>query len=184
MKKRKIGVLIGSLRKNSYNRKVAESLIAMNTENLDLEILEIGDLPLYNEDLEGNLPQSWADFRKKISECDGVLFITPEYNRSTSGAIKNAIDVASRPWGKNVWDKKAGAVISVSMSPLGGFGANHHIRQMATCVNVPMMQQPEMYIGSVPTLFNEEGKLINTDTEKIFKNFLQAYSKWTEQVVV
>ncbi|HRN80229.1 MAG TPA: NAD(P)H-dependent oxidoreductase [Ferruginibacter sp.] len=179
---KKIGIIIGSLRTNSYNRKVAESLIKLNEENLDLEIVEILELPQYNEDLEAALPQSWAEFRNKIKSLDGVIFVTPEYNRSTSGALKNAIDVASRPWGHNVWNQKAGAVISVSMGPLGGFGANHRIRQMATCVNLPMMQQPEMYVGNVGSLFNEAGELTNTDTEKIFKNFLSAYAQWVEQL--
>ena len=182
MKKYTVAVLVGSLRKESYNKKVAKSLIELAPENVSLEIIELGNLPLYNEDLESNTPETWTQFRKKIESSDAVLFVTPEYNRSTTAIIKNALDVASRPWGKNVWNNKPGAVISVSMSAMGGFGANHHIRQSATFLNIPMMQQPEAYIGSVQTLYNDEGLLINKESEKFLKNFIEAFGKWIERI--
>lgn len=119
-------VLIGSLRKDSLNRKFANGVIELNAAPLKFEIAEIGNLPLYNQDLEGeNAPAAWVCFRQKIKSADAVLFITPEYNRSVPGALKNALDVASRPFGKNMWDGIPGAVISVSPGAIGAFGANH-----------------------------------------------------------
>jgi chromate reductase len=184
MKQKKIAVLVGSLRKASLNLKVAKQLMRLAPENLELEIVNIGDLPLYNEDLEANTPTSWVELRNTIREADGVLFVTPEYNRTTSPAIKNALDIASRPWGKNVWNEKPGAVISVSMSGLGGFGANHSIRQSAACLNIPMMQQPEAYIGNAHTLFDENDNLTSAETESFLKNFMVAYEKWVNRFSV
>lgn len=181
MKKKKIALLVGSLRKDSLNLKVAKVLSQLAPESLELELVPIGNLPLYNEDLEADVPQAWATFRSAIQAADGILFVTPEYNRTTTPALKNAIDVASRPWGKNAWNEKPGAVISVSMSALGGFGANHNIRQAAACLNVPIMQQPEAYIGNAHTLFNEQGELISSDTETFLKNFMVAYEKWVNR---
>ena len=153
---KKIAVLVGSLRKESFNRKVAKKIIELAPESLSLEIVEIGDLVHYNEDLDTDTPpQPWADFREKIKSVDGVLFVTPEYNRTLSGVLKNALDVGSRPYGKNVWSGKPGAVVSVTMSALGAFGANHTLRQSMVFLNVPMMQQPEAYIGIAQKLFSD-----------------------------
>ncbi|MBX2940404.1 MAG: NAD(P)H-dependent oxidoreductase [Ferruginibacter sp.] len=184
MKKKKIAVLVGSLRKASLNLKVAKQLMRLAPDTLELEQVNIGNLPMYNEDLEANTPESWVAFRNTIQDADGVLFVTPEYNRTTSPAIKNAIDVASRPWGKNVWNEKPGAVMSVSMSALGGFGANHAIRQAAACLNIPMMQQPEAYIGNAHTLFDENNNLTSTETETFLKNFMVAYEQWVNRFSV
>ena len=140
-----VAVLVGSLRKESFNRKVANALIASNATPLKFEFVEIGGLPLYNQDLEDeNPPAPWVAFRRQMSGAgDAVLFLTPEYNRSVSGCLKNAIDVGSRPYGKSAWEGKPGAIISVSPGPLGAFGANHHLRQSLVFLNVPVMQQPE-----------------------------------------
>jgi chromate reductase len=181
MSKKKIAVLVGSLRKNGFNSKLANELIAMVPETLQMELITIGDLPLYNDELETEVPASWTRIREQIAQADGVLFITPEYNRSTSGALKNAIDVVSRPWGNNKWNNKPGAVISTSPGPLGGFGANHHIRQMAACINIPMMQQPEAYIGNIHTIMDENGKINNPDSIQFLKNFLQAFEAWVNR---
>lgn len=178
MKKYNIAVLVGSLRKESYNRKVAKTLMAIAPENQSFKLLEIGDLALYNEDSDGNPPAQYKAFRETIKRCDGVLFITPEYNRSVPAVLKNAIDVGSRPYGKNSWDGKPGAVVSVSISSLGGFGANHHLRQSLVFVNVPAMPQPEAYIANAQSLFNEEGELINDSTRKFLENFLTAFERW------
>src|SRR5690606_14624521 len=130
MSKKKISVLVGSLRKDSFNKKVANAALQLASPDLELEILEIGHLGHYNEDLDqGNPPQEWTEFRNKIKNSDGFLFFTPEYNRGLSSALKNAIDIGSRPYGQNSWAKKPGAVVSVSISSLGAFGANHHLRQ-------------------------------------------------------
>jgi chromate reductase, NAD(P)H dehydrogenase (quinone) len=124
MSKKKISVIVGSLRKNSFNKKIATEVIKIASPDLDLEILEIGQLGYYNEDLDqGNPPKEWVQFRNKIKNSDGFLFFTPEYNRSTTAVLKNAIDVASRPYGQNSWAGKPGAVVSISISALGSFGA-------------------------------------------------------------
>ena len=124
-----VAVLVGSLRKDSLTRKVAMALIAIGQDPLAFEVIEIGNLPLYNQDDEANPSQNVVEFRRRAAACDALLFTTPEYNRSVPGVLKNAIDVGSRPYGKSVWANKPGAVISVSPGAIGAFGANHHLRQ-------------------------------------------------------
>src|SRR5688572_5385449 len=155
-----VAVLVGSLRKASLNRKVAMALAKLAADRLALRIVEIGDLPLYNEELDNDeMPASWRRFRAEIKAADAVLFVTPEYNRSVPGCLKNAIDVGSRPYGKSAWSGKPGAVISVSPGAIGGFGANHHLRQSLVFLDVPAMAQPEAYIGNAGELFDAEGEL-------------------------
>jgi chromate reductase len=178
MNKKKIAVLVGSLRKESFNRKVAKQLIQLAPDSLELEIVEIGKLPHYDEDIDQNPPAEYVDFRNKVKAADGVLFVTPEYNRSIPGVLKNAIDVGSRPYGQSVWGGKPGAVVSVSVSPIGGFGANHILRQSMVFLDVPMMQQPEGYIGGAHTLFDEKGVLVNDDTRAFLKRYMDAYASW------
>jgi len=173
-----VAVLVGSLRKASLNRKLAQALIAMAPPSLALKIVEIGDLPLYNQDSEDPPPATWADFRKAIAGSDAVLFITPEYNRSVPSALKNAIDVGSRPYGKSAWAGKPGAVISVSPGVIGGFGANHHLRQSLVFLNVPAMQQPEAYIGGADKLFAEDGSISNPATKEFMTKYLAAFEQW------
>ena len=173
-----VAVLVGSLRKASLNRKLAQALIAMAPPSLALRIVEIGDLPLYNQDSEDPPPATWADFRKSIAGSDAVLFITPEYNRSVPSALKNAIDVGSRPYGKSAWAGKPGAVISVSPGALGAFGANHHLRQSLVFLNVPAMQQPEAYIGGADKLFAEDGSISNPATKEFMTKYLAAFEQW------
>lgn len=176
-----VAVLVGSLRKDSFNRKMAHALHELAPPSLTLEIVEIGQLPLYNQDEDANAPASWVAFRDRIRKADGVLFVTPEYNRSVPAALKNAIDVGSRPYGKSVWDGKPGAVISVSPSAIGAFGANHHLRQSLVFLNVPAMQQPEAYIGGADKLFDAEGKLANPSTREFIAKYIQAYAAWVER---
>lgn len=149
-------------------------------DSLTLEIVPIRQLPLYDEDLETSLPDEWADFRRQVHAFDGLLFITPEYNRSVPAALKNAIDVGSRPPRENSWDGKPGAVVSISRGQLSGFGANHHLRQSLVCLNVPVMAQPEAYIGGIATLFDESGTLINESTKDFLKSFMDAFEKWVD----
>ena len=173
-----VAVLVGSLRKGSLNRKLALALIAMAPPSLALKIVEIGDLPLYNQDSEDPPPATWADFRKAIAGSDAVLFVTPEYNRSVPSALKNAIDVGSRPYGKSAWAGKPGAVISVSPGAIGAFGANHHLRQSLVFLNVPAMQQPEAYIGGADKLFAEDGSISNPATKEFMTKYLAAFDQW------
>ncbi len=173
----KIGVLIGSLRKESFSRKLAENVSALFPVGYEAEIVEIGNLPLYNQDFDdyNNVPAEYTTFRNKIKEIDAVLFITPEYNRSVPAVLKNALDVGSRPYGKSVWDGKPAAVISQSPGNLGAFGANHHLRQSLVVLNMPTVQQPEAYIGNVAALFDENGKINNQDTIQFLRSFVDAF---------
>ncbi len=181
MKKKEIAVIVGSLRKDSFNRMMAKQMIALAPSTINLKIVEIGSLPLYNEDLESNPPKEWSEFRESIIGYDSVLFVTPEYNRSFSGTIKNAIDVGSRPYGKSVWDGKPAAVASVSIGQFGGFGANNHLRQILVVLNMPCMPQPEAYFGNAQQLFDKEGNLINEGTRNFVQSFMNSFAKWVER---
>ena len=181
MANRTVGVFVGSLRKESFNRKMANNLIKLAPEGMKLEIVEIGNLPFYNEDIEKTAPPEWVAFREKVKSLDAVLFVTPEYNRSVPAVLKNAIDVASRPYGKAAWTGKPGAVVSVSASGIGGFGANHHLRQSMVFLDVPMMQQPECYIGMASERFDENGDFKAEATRELMKKFINAFANWIER---
>ncbi len=177
---RKVAVLVGSLRKASFSRKLANALSALAPAGLELEIVEIGQLPFYDQDDEDNPPAPWVEFRRRVKAADAVLFVTPEYNRSVPGVLKNAIDVGSRPYGQSVWSGKPGAVVSASPGAIGGFGANHHLRQSLVFLNVPVLQQPELYIGGVDKLFDEQGKLVNESSRELLLKFLHAFATWIQ----
>jgi chromate reductase len=180
MKIKKIGVIVGSLRKDSWNRKIAKVLMSFAPSSMEMETIEIGQLPHYNQDDDENPSKASTEFKRKISAVDGLLFLTPEYNRSVPGVLKNALDVASRPYGQSAWDGKPGAVISVSPGAIGGFGANHHVRQSLTFLNVPCMQQPEAYIGGVANLFDKDGNFNNKSAEDFLRKFMAAFVIWIE----
>src|SRR3954449_13213911 len=174
---RKVAVLVGSIRKASFNRKAANTLAALAPTGLQLEIVEIGQLVLYNQDLDEAPPAEWVAFREKIKTADAVLFVTAEYNRSVPAVLKNALDVGSRPYGHSAWNGKPGAVVSASPSAIGGFGSNHHLRQSLVFLNVPAMQQPEAYIGHADKLFDEHGKLVNEGTRKFLQDFMRSFAE-------
>ena len=178
---RRVAVVVGSLRKDSFNRKMAKALAAMAPKELSLEIVEIGQLPLYNQDDDASPPAASVAFKEKIAGADAVLFITPEYNRSVPGVLKNAIDIASRPYGKSAWDGKPAGVMSVSPGAIGGFGANHHLRQSLVFLNMPALQQPEAYVGGAGDLFDESGGLKKPETRKFLESFLAAFAAWIER---
>ena len=173
---KKIGIIVGSLRKGSFTRSIANELKAQLPEGYEGEFLEIAQLPLFDQDYEaaGATPESYVDFRKQVESCDAFIFATPEYNRSFPAAIKNALDVASRPYGSSKWNGKPAAVVSVSPGAIGGFGANHHLRQVLTFLNVQPVQQPEAYIGSVMNLLDESGRVKNEDTRALLKSVVTA----------
>ena len=177
---RKVSVFVGSLRKESFNLKVATALSGLAPASLALHIVEIGRLPFYNQDLEATPPAEWTAFREQVKASDAVLFVTPEYNRSVPAVLKNALDVGSRPYGQSVWNHKPGAVVSVSPGAIGGFGANHHLRQSLVFLNVPTLQQPEAYVGGADKLFDASGKLANEGTAKFLSGFMQAFADWIE----
>ncbi len=178
---RKVAVFVGSLRKDSFNRKVANLLAALAPASLQLEMIEIGQLPIYNQDDDTSPPAAWVSFRQQVKAADAVLFVTPEYNRSVPAVLKNALDVGSRPYGHSVWDRKPGAIVSVSPGAIGGFGANHHLRQSLVFLNVPTMQQPEAYIGGVERLFDAKGELVNEGTRAFLGKFMVAYTDWIDK---
>lgn len=177
---KKIGIIVGSLRKDSWNRKVALALIKLAPASLAMELIEINELPLYNQDPddEGTPFKQWEEFRAKVNEVDGVLFVTPEYNRSIPAPLKNAIDVGSRPYGQSVWANKPGAVISVSPSAIGGFGANQHLRQTFVFLDIFCMQQPEAYIGNIQNLYNSETNEFSDKTTDFLKNVINSFADW------
>ena len=182
MATRDVAVLVGSLRKESFNRKIANSLQSLAPASLALDLVDIGSLPLYNADLEGSVPAPWAVFRERLRKADAYLFVTPEYNRSVPGVLKNAIDIGSRPSGQSSWaGGKAGAIISVSLGMIGGFGANHHLRQSLVFLNIHPLQQPEAYVGGADKLF-EGDKLVNPTTREFLGKYMQAFADWIERL--
>ncbi len=179
---RNVAVLVGSLRKESFTRKVANAIAELAPPALKLEQLAIDSLALYNQDLDtASPPAEWTQFRDRVRAADAVLFATPEYNRSVPGLLKNAIDVGSRPYGKNAWAGKPAAIVSVSPGSIGAFGANHHLRQSLVFLDMPCLQQPEMYIGSADKLFDRAGKLENDGTRALIQKFLAAFATWIDQ---
>jgi NAD(P)H-dependent FMN reductase/ketosteroid isomerase-like protein len=179
---RVVAVLVGSLRKDSWSRKVARALMAEAPSSLSCRIVEIGDLALYNEDLEGHVPPSWARFRSEMKTADAVLFVTPEYNRSIPGVLKNAVDVGSRPADRNVFAGRPAGVVSVTPYTLGAFGANHHLRQTFVFLDMPVMQQPEAYIGEAGGLFDDKGELTSDETRRFLQKYMGSFLQWVEKV--
>ena len=178
-------VLVGSLRRASFSGMLANALMSLAPSSMVTEVVEIGQLPFYNQDLETMIdppPVPWTAFRQRVKAADAVLFVTPEYNRSVPAVLKNALDVGSRPYGSSVWDRKPGAIVSGSPGAIGAFGANHHLRQSLVFLNVPTMQQPEAYVGYVHKLFDEHGKLINDGSRKFLQEFMHAFANWVETI--
>ncbi len=178
----KIAVLVGSLRKDSLNRKLAVQMLRLLPAGFAGAIVEIGDLPLYNDDLDAAPPEAWVRFRGAVAASDAVLFVTPEYNRSVPGALKNAIDVGSRPYGKSVYAGKPAAVVSLSPGGIGGFGANHHLRQSLVFLDMPVMQQPEAYLGGAGTMFAADGGFAKPETEAFIGKIVGAFAAWVGKV--
>lgn len=178
-----VAVIVGSLRKASFNRQVALNLADLAPAPLALTIVEIGQLPLYNQDYDAASPPEYTAFRERIKRADAVLFVTPEHDRSMPAALKNALDIAGRPWGQNVWAGKPAGIVSASIAATGGFGANHHLRQSLTYLDTPTMLQPEAYIGKVDTLLDAEGKINNDATRTFLQNYITAYAGWVRHFV-
>ena len=184
MVQRSVAVLVGSLRKDAYSRKMALALEQLAPETLKLTIVEIRDLPLYDQDLDGDAPPAaWAAFRSAVRAADAVLFVTPEYNRSVPGGLKNAIDVGSRPYGQSAWSRKPCAVVSISPGAIGGFGANQHLRQSMVFLDMPVVQQPEAYVGGAATLFAEDGSIANEGTRTFLAGLMTALADLIERVL-
>ncbi|MBI1172384.1 ACP phosphodiesterase [bacterium] len=175
-----VAVLVGSLRRDSYSQRLAGALMTVAPEALKCRIVPIADLPLYNDDLSSDPPPAWTAFRQAIRAAQGLLVVTPEYNRSMPGGLKNAIDVGSRPWGMNVFDAMPSAVVSHSPGPLGGFGANHALRQSMVTLNMLTLQQPEAYISHVASLFDPAGTMTSAPTRAFLGTFMTAFARWID----
>ena len=182
MERKVIGVLVGSLRKESYTKKLADSLCTLLPGDFEIRVLKIGNLPIYNQDYddENRVPAEYAAFREALKTPDGFLFFTPEYNRSIPPVLKNALDTGSRPYGQNRWDGKPAGIVSVSPGLIGGFGANHHFRQSAATVNLIIMPQPEAYISDAGALFDAEGK-ISEHTKGFLQIYADAFAAWVKR---
>lgn len=178
---RDVAVLVGSLRKESYTRKIALAIAGLAPATLRLEIVELRDLSLYDQDLDGQPPAPWVAFRRRIAAADAVLFATPEYNRSVPGVLKNAVDVGSRPYGNGALNGKPAAIVSVSPGALGAFGANHHLRQSLVFLGMPTMTQPEAYVGNVATLLDPHGQPASDATRDLLRKFVEAFAAWIEK---
>ncbi|HEY2034281.1 MAG TPA: NAD(P)H-dependent oxidoreductase [Rhizomicrobium sp.] len=178
---RNVAVIVGSLRKESFSRKLANALVPLSKPTLDLKLIEIGDLQLYNEDTEKNPTPEWLEFRDAVRPVDAVLFVTPEYNRSVSGCLKNAIDVGSRPYGHSVWSGKPACVISNSPGNIGGFGANQHLRQSLVFLDMPVLQQPEAYIAGSNTLVNDKGEIEDQTKREYLTKIMHSFADWIEK---
>jgi chromate reductase len=184
MARHRIGIVVGSLRPASLNLKVARSLCAFAADRLDCEIVPIGDLPLYSQDSDADPPEAYVAFRGRIAAMDGILFCTPEYNRGVPGVLKNAIDVGSRPYGQSVWDKKPAAIVSASPGAIGGFGASHQLRQACVFLNMPVMQQPEAYLGHVgEESFGADGCLKEGPLKELIVSLAAAFADWVDLIV-
>jgi len=170
----KIAALVGSLRKESLNMKMAKELISLAPDSMSVEIVNIGDLPLYNEDLEAAVPPQWRRFREELSGFDGVLFVTPEYNRSVRGVLKNAIDSASRPYGDNAWDGKPAAIMGASIGMLGTARAQYHLRQSMVFLNMHPMNGPEVMVPYAQKKVDENGRLTDEETRKRIGGLVKA----------
>jgi len=181
-----VGIFVGSLRRRSFSHSIAAYLASAFPAGYEARFIEMGGLALFNQDFddEGVTPANWTAFREEVGAVDGVLFVTPEYNRSFPPVLKNALDIASRPYGQNKWDGKPGAIVSVAPGRIGAFGANHHLRQVLSFLNVYTLAQPEMYISNVATLLNAGGSLANEDTMRHLDAFVAAYTAWLDRFTI
>lgn len=173
-----VAVLVGSLRRDSFSLRLAQALTSLAPDTIALRIVPIGELALYNQDLEEHPPEPWAAFRKSMSKAGAVLFVTPEYNRSVPAALKNAIDVGSRPYGKSVFQKKPAAVVSQSPGALGGFGANHALRHSLVFLDMPTLQMPEVYLGHSGKVLGSGGEILDEGVKVLLTNFIQVFATW------
>ncbi|MGP6139453.1 MULTISPECIES: NADPH-dependent FMN reductase [unclassified Jeotgalibaca] len=177
----KYGVVVGSIRENSFSKTLANGIVAGLPEDAEVTYLEIDNLPLYNQDYDADSPEVYTKFRESVAAQDAIIFATPEHNRSIPAALKNALDVASRPWGQNVWAGKPALVASQSISGLAASLANHALRQALTFLDMPTLQQPEVYIGNAGELLGESGEVANEDTAAFLKEVAETFAEFAKK---
>lgn len=180
MSKYTIGVIVGSLRKESLNRQLANALIKMAPPDFTFKLIEIADLPLYNQDLDGKQPESVNKFKQEIMQCQGLLFITPEYNRSIPGVLKNALDQGSRPYGQSAWAGKPAGVLGISVGAIGTALAQQHLRNILAYLDVPTLGQPEAFTQAKEGLFDASGN-IGEQSKQFFQNWMDKYAAWVKK---
>jgi len=176
-----IVTIAGSLRKESFSLKIANALAKLAPATLSLEVMTPAGISFFNPDLEAAPPADWLSFREKLQKSNGVIFVTPEYNRSIPGVLKNAIDVGSRPYGKSSFLGKPVGIVSNSPGPLGGVSAAKHLQNILPGISGPIMGQPETYLTAIGDAFNEKGELIKEPLQKVLEQFLAAYAVWVEK---
>ncbi|WP_186109016.1 NADPH-dependent FMN reductase [Burkholderia gladioli] len=177
----RIAVVVGSLRRESFNRALAKAVISLAPDDFDLEFADIGKLALYSQDYDPAFPAEATAFKKQIEEADGLLFVTPEYNRSIPGVLKNALDWGSRPWGHNSWSGKPGAVLGTSPGAIGTALAQQHLRNVLSYLDVATLAQPEMFIKHDTSRIDDEGKIVSDDTRKFLQSFVDRYADWVRR---
>ncbi len=181
MKEIVVGVVVGSARKGSFSQAIADATAGLLPPGFAARMLPVADLPLYNQDYDEAPPAPYTRFRGQVKECDAFLFVTPEHNRSMPALLKNALDVASRPYGASVWTGKPGALVSVSPGAIAGFGAYHAARQVISFLNIFLMPQPEAYIGGVADMIGADGKIANEKTLGFLKQVAESFAAWTKR---
>ncbi|OTP79923.1 NADPH-dependent FMN reductase [Caballeronia sordidicola] len=178
----RIAVVVGSIRRDSFNKQLAHALISLAPQDFSFEFLDIASLPLYSQDYDADFPEAARTLKQKISEADGLLFVTPEYNRSIPGVLKNALDWGSRPWGQSAWANKPGALIGTSVGAIGTALAQAHLRNVLAYLDVPLMGQPEMFIKHDESRIDAAGKIVNDDTRKFLPAFVDKYVAWVKRI--
>lgn len=181
MKKFKVAVIVGSLRKDSYNLKLAKALTKLGEGKFDAHFSKISDLPLYNQDLDDQFPPQAVRLKEEIQNADAILFVTPEYNRGVPGVLKNAIDWASRPYGKNSFAKKPAALCGASPGAIGAACAQNALKSTLNYLDIALMGQPEVYVYFKENLIDQEGKIKEASTEKFFQGFVDQFVNWVNK---
>ncbi|MEX3853385.1 MULTISPECIES: NADPH-dependent FMN reductase [Paraburkholderia] len=176
-----IAVVVGSLRRDSFNRQLAQAVISLAPADFTFEYIDIGSLPLYSQDYDADYPEAGKKLKERVQAADGLLFVTPEYNRSMPGVLKNALDWGSRPWGTNSWGNKPGAVIGTSVGATGTALAQQHLRNVLAYLDVATMGQPEVFIKHDPSVINEKGEIVNDGTRKFLQSFMDRYVTWIKR---
>jgi chromate reductase len=180
MTKFKVAVIVGSLRKDSMNLKLGRALAKLGKDKFDAQFLQIGDLPLFNQDLEANFPAQATRLKNEVSSADAVLFVTPEYNRGMPGPLKNAIDWCSRPYGKNSFAGKPAAICGASPGSIGSACSQHNLKPTLNYLDVALMGQPELYLHFTEGLIDAEGNIGNDNTRKFLQGFVDKFAAWVE----